>query len=377
MSNSKFNLAVYAFLFVSLFSINALSQSNQHRIANPAPTPNADDTVRVTTEEIQINVFAQNEFAHFDPTLTSEDLMVVEDGSPHALSSLRRVPASVLIVLDTGGEMRVAKSLQITQQVAANLVRSLEPNDAISILQYHDKAEILSEWTNKEQALETVAAKLNFGRRSRFVEAMELATRLLNAREPQNRHLVLIADGVDNNADKQARDEVLRKIIAANVSVHVLSYTGMEIKGQSQRSIFGKGAARAPRRTDDINKASLPQPTQDLLNMPRLGTINLDREMLRRARKQQTDLLASENQLSALAKDSGGVFYLPENAEQMIGQAKTIAETIDSQYVATYIPRRALSDSKPGEVREIGVVARRVGLQLQARRKFVVPAEGK
>lgn len=359
-----------AFL-ITAFSVIGFSQT-------PKPTPpieTDEKPTRVTTEEIRLNIVARNEFDHFDPTVVAEDLMVVEDRVPHKIESLRRVPASVMLILDMGGEMRTAKNLKTTQAAAASLIRSLSDEDRIAVIQYSDRAQVLSEWETKDEAIEAVAKKLAFGRRSVFVEALKTAAKMLDSREAQNRHLVLITDGLDSLAKKEERETAIKKLLEANVSVHVLSYTRMEQKGNASRSVMIKGGEkRIPKRTDEAHKASLPQPIQDLMNMPRIGmTINTDREMLKKAREQQQNLRNSETQLNDLAIKTGGTIVFPESDENLIEQGKEIAKLIDSVYVATYIPKRPLEASPPGETREIGVVSRRVGLKVEARRIFVVP----
>jgi len=360
-----------AAFIVLAFALSLAAQTPPQ--ASPTP-PDDDEPVRVTVEEIRLNVMARNEFDHFDPTLIPDDLMVVEDKIPHSVVSVRRLPAKVLLVLDMGGEMRAAKNLSTTQAAAANIVNSLDAEDSIAVLQYSDKPEILSEWSNKEAALETIARKLSFGRRSSFVAAMNLAAQFLNRGDLQNRHLVLVTDGLDGAADKKDHAAAVQKLLGANVSVHVLSYTGVELQKAVKRSLISGADGRVPVRTDSTHKASLPQPTQDLMNMPRIGmTINTDREMIRHARKHQESLRESQRQLNELAAQTGGAFISPESNEQLIAKGKEIAEAIDSNYVATYIPKRPLADSKPGETREVGIVSRRVGLRVQARRVFIVP----
>lgn len=357
-------------------SICAFAQANQHKV-NPPKSQQDDDAERVTTEEIKLNISARNEFGHFDPSLGLQDLMVVEDRVPHKIESLRRVPARVLVVLDTGGEMRLAKNLKTTRQAAINLVEALNKENSLAVMQYNDKPEILVEWTtDKNQILQAIVSKTNFGRRSRFVEAMNLAARFLQNRPNENRHLVLITDGTDSTSNKNERETAIKNLLAANISVHVLSYTALETGEMKETGgIFQKGEGRIPKRTDEGHKASLPQPIQDMMNMPRLGSINTDTAMLR-ARKQRRDALKqSEEQLKTLSNETGGEIYLPATLDEMQEEAKAVAAAIDSQYVLTYIPKRALANSEVGEVREIGVVPRRVGLIIQARRKFVVPAK--
>lgn len=361
--------------FWTTFLVFALSAGIYSQTTTPTPIVDDEKPTRVTTEEIRLNIVARNEFDHFDPTLVTDDLMIVEDRVPHKIESIRRVPASVMLVLDMGGEMRTAKNLRTTQAAAANLIRTLSGEDRIAVIQYSDQAQVLSEWETKDEAVEAVAKKLAFGRRSRFVEALKMAAKMLDSREAQNRHLVLISDGLDSLAKKEERDRAFQKLLEQNVSIHVLSYTLMEQKGNASRSVMVKGGEkRIPKRTDEAHKASLPGPVQDLMNLPRIGmTINTDREMLKKAREQGENLRNSEAQLNDLAAKTGGTIVFPESDEKLIEQSKEIARLIDSVYVATYIPKRSLEASTPGETREIGVVSRRVGLRVEARRVFIVP----
>jgi len=77
--------------------------------------------------------------------------------------------------------------------------------------------------------------------------------------------------------------------------------------------------------------------------------------------------------LEDVAQETGGKMLLPLNSEQMIAQAGEVAQAIGSEYVVTYRPKRPLAEAPPGEYRKLEVASRRVGLNLQARRGYVVP----
>ncbi len=80
--------------------------------------------------------------------------------------------------MDTGGEMRQAKSLNQTRATAKGLIGALKAEDSVAIMQYNDKTEIIAEWTSdKATALKILDTKANFGRRSVFVNALEMATK--------------------------------------------------------------------------------------------------------------------------------------------------------------------------------------------------------
>jgi hypothetical protein len=101
---------------------------------------------------------------------------------------------------------------------------------------------------------------------------------------------------------------------------------------------------------------------------------DIDPERQQQVRAYEAAMRVSEKQLTDLTAETGGRIWLPESFEEMIDDGSQAAKLIDSQYVVSYKPRRALAASKPGEVRVIDVASRRVGLSLVSRRLYVVPA---
>src|SRR3954452_12445049 len=63
----------------------------------------AQDTIRISVEEVRIPILAQDQYGHFYPAVEPADVMVRENGVLQRITSLYRVPASVVLVLDTGG----------------------------------------------------------------------------------------------------------------------------------------------------------------------------------------------------------------------------------------------------------------------------------
>jgi len=151
----------------------AFAQSGAAR-PKTAPTPN-DDQVQVFTEEIRLNISALDPAGKFATDVKKEDLVINEDGRIHQADSIRRVPANVLIILDTGGEERRIKGLNATRQVAKSMVDSLNAEDSVALMEFNDKADILAEWTSDKARLQEVLdKKLGFGHRARLIEALEL-----------------------------------------------------------------------------------------------------------------------------------------------------------------------------------------------------------
>lgn len=365
-------------LFLLVLTAFANAQSGRN-FPTPTPTPKTDDeTEKVFTEEVKLNVIAFDEEGKFFNGVKAEDLVITENNTLHQASSIRRIPANVLIVMDTGGEMRQKKSLQLTRNAALSVVNALKEGDQIAILQYADKAEILAEWTSdKAQIVEAIKKKSNFGKRSAFVGALTLAEDFLRKNPLDNKHIVLISDGTDNFSSTEEKASAMRKLLATDINVHVISYTKMETTDITPRTKMISNSP-PPRAIPPEIAATLPNGARDAATAPKVGpTINLDRAMLKKLKQRKDDLETSEKALQTLAENTNGEFILPENSDEMLEKGALVARMIDSSYVVTYVPKRALSESERGEERDIVVTSRRDGLLVEAKRKLIVkPQDG-
>ncbi len=343
---------------------------------DPAPTPFDDETpVKVVTEEIKLNVSAFDRFGEFVSGVAEDDLVIMEDGRLHQPVSVRRIPANVLIMLDTGGEFRQVKNISRTRDIALQLVRELDPRNSIAVLEYSDKARILTDWTsNKQKVSDDLIRKLIFGRRSMFSDALNLAARYLSNSELENRHLVIVSDGTDSYWSDERRAAELRTLLGTNINVHVISYTSLEREEVKERAeLFRKGGPK--KALPEEVAQTLPNGVRDVATTPNSVSVVTDAEFIKTIKEREEALEKAEGFLLKLADDTSGMFILPETPDEMIEKAALIAEVIDSNYVVTYIPKRPLSESKPGEVRVIEVSSKKPGLRVIAKRRLAIGPE--
>lgn len=360
------------FLFTLTLAVlltgSVLAQSGRIK---PSPTPTPEETVKIETEEIKINVLAYDEDGKFFNNVNSEDLVITENNILHQATSLRRLPASVAIVMDTGGQLRWVKSLDLTRKTAAALVNSLKPEDQIALIQYSDNAEVVSEWTTDREAVFSAIGQTKFGSRSAFFDALRLASEMLTRKEIDNRHLVLITDGTDSSSNSLERINALRELLSTDINVHVISYTTLEINDIEPRT---KGISKTPppKAMPDMVSDQLPNGVRQASQMPKVGpTINLDRKHIETMKRRKADLQSAEEALLQLTADTNGTMVIPKTLEDMLLQTAVVARIIDGSYVLTYTPK--LSFAEMPDDRLITVTSRRPGLVVEARRKLVVP----
>jgi VWFA-related protein len=361
-----------------LFAIAAAQTSNQQsQTPKPSPSPTPEDSVKVFTEEVRLPITALDSYGHYDPTLGLEDILVLEDGVAQQLRSVTHVPANVLFVLDTGGELSglggMSKSTSLTRQVATELVAKLQQGSWIAVMQSGNAAEMLQSWTrDKPTVYKTLKNKLISAKRSRISEAIASASQQLRDRPEGSRHVVLITDGVDSPGVKVDREDAVRKLIAARATVHIISYTEFVQQKSPKKDAVVSGGPRPP--SSDPIRATDPTQPPGTTRSPVYGiSIRFDPAMRRQRKAYEAEVRKSQQVLKNVADETGGKLMLPLNSDEMLAQAGEVARAIGAEYVVTYRPKRPLSDASPGEYRRIEVASRRVGLSLHARRGYVVP----
>ncbi|HEX3185622.1 MAG TPA: VWA domain-containing protein [Pyrinomonadaceae bacterium] len=363
-----------ALLVIAGFAAITAAQTPQPAPA-PLPTP---ETIRVFTEEVRLPVTALDAYGHYDPTLVLDDILVLEDGVAQQLRSVTHIPANVLFILDTGGELSglggMSKSTGLTRQVASELVAKLQPGSWMAVMQSGNTTEMVQQWTkDKPTVLKTLKNKLISSKRSRISEAIASASQQLKDRPEGSRHVVLITDGVDSPGVKVNREDAVKNLIAARATVHIISYTEFVQQKSDKKDSGVVATGRRPASSDPIT-ATDPTLAPGQTRSPSFGIgIRFDPAMRRQRKAYEAEVKKSERVLKSVAEETGGKIMLPLNRDEMLAQANEVARAIGAEYVVTYRPIRPLAEAAAGEYRRIQVASRRVGLSLQARRGYVVP----
>ncbi|HEX8246972.1 MAG TPA: VWA domain-containing protein [Pyrinomonadaceae bacterium] len=371
------------FWIAALIILSSFPGLSQEPAPAPAPTPPPEEPIKILTEEVRLNVTAQTVKGKFVPTLKPDDLLIVESGAPQKIESMKKLPASVLLLLDTGGNLNFAKTLNMSRLTAKLLVEKISPGNTLGVMQSYDKIETVSGWTeNRESVQSDLDKKLFSGNRSRFSDAVNAAVEMFKTRPSENRHLVFIGDGLDSLAGENERQKALENLLAANITVHVIAYNKMEAKRakpMTRRIQIGEEieTPRLPEYQLEIIIQGLPTNMRDgfrrMAKAERLFIVRLDNGKLKLAKQKLEQWNKSETQLQTVAEDTGGMFQAPEELETMWTFAQEIAQAIDSQYVVTYIPTKSFAESgsSGGEARKIRVSTHCDGVIIRSRQKIV------
>lgn len=359
-------------------------------VASPqsTPLPQQQERIKIYTEEVILPVVATDSSGRFDPTVELNDLLVLEDGEPQTIRSVRRTPASVLLLLDTGGFRNPAMRTNATRDLAVRLISQLRAGDQVAAFQFGGKVELIQTWTSDQSvAIHSLKTKLSSGRNGRFQNAMAAASVQLTSAPPGNRHIVLVTDGGESLLDKDDLAAGMKQLYTTQATVHVISYTLLGRKAISALHPKIPVIPIAVRRKNKLDTAVAPIfPNADqklaeelkhksILRIILEGSypagLNLDFPMWRHSRDQMKTLRQNELLLGWVAEETGGDIILPASEDELSTLTDDLAREIDSQYIVTYRPKSGVLKSE-ADIRRVEVVSRRVGLHVRSRRSYVV-----
>jgi VWFA-related protein len=371
--------------FLTYFAVALLvaaAASSRAQSPTPSPTPPQTETedqqsVKVFTEEVRLPVAATDAGGHYD-SLEIDDVLVLEDGEPQTIRSVRHIPVNVVFVLDTGGGDNIglggmSKKTSTTRDVALRILSLLQRGDQFAVVQSADRADLLQSWTGeKDQVARILKSKLFAGKRSRIFEAMSRAAQVLADRPEGTRHIVLITDGIETPGGKVDLNDALKLTAEARATVHIISYTTF-VRQKNDKQPSSVTTGQRPASENPITATDPTQPPGSTRS-PSFGvSIRFDPAMRRKRKAYENETLNSEKWLADLAAETGGTIFLPVSSEEMMGQAEKVAREIGAEYIVTYRPKKPLATAAPGEYRRVEVASRRVGLYLRSRRGYFVP----
>ena len=377
--NSRCLILRAMFFIAVLCCASFCAAQNKSPSPSPSPTPpigESPDKVKVFTEEVIIPVSAYDDSGHLSVALEPQAIMVFEDDVRQTVRSIRRVPANVLLLLDTGGPLNPAMSVSTTKEIATRLISTLRTGDHVAAIQFGNHLESISDWTTeRDQLIRAINTKLISGDRPQLVKALFAAAERLQEVPAGTRHLVLITDGVDTSGETAALTRAIKQLLDRNVTIHVIGYGALGRKKIDKEHPLVKITNKKRRNAGEI-AADLMDPAgaarREIERRKKIYLIlDTDFAMRKKHNAYEQATKQSELWLKSLAEETGGLAFIPQHLEEMTARADEIAKEIDSQYVVTYTPKRPLAEATVEEYRRLNVVSGIIGLHVRARRGYV------
>ena len=161
-------------------------------------------TLHAASELVVLNVGVQDSHGLNIKGLTAEDFKIFEDGHPQTIKQFAAEdrPVTLGIVVDASGSMRTRQPEVVTAALA--FVRASNPQDETFVVNFNDRAfEGLPPsmtFSNNPQQLRAALLGPKAAGRTALYDALTLAADHLAKGKWENKALLLISDGGDNNS---------------------------------------------------------------------------------------------------------------------------------------------------------------------------------
>ncbi len=292
----------------------------------------------------------------------------------------------MLVLVDTGAALTFVKSSETARLTAKLIIGSLPEGTSFSVAQYSERTETVADWTeNQADTFSRIDNSIKLGRRSMLTDAFATATKVFASRPFENRHLILVTDGLDGSKAIDSKSAELRKLAAANIVLHVVSYAGIEQAGAETAGKIVKFNTKPSRPRippfileDMLRGMSLPREirieVEAFLRAQNEGIqfiiIDLDRERKRMLNGRRDEWKKAEEQITVIAAETGGSVSKSADLAELWAGAAEIARAIGMHYSLIYSPTVSGSDeSKP---RSVMVKSAIEGINVRTRRWVVL-----
>lgn len=189
---------------------------------------------RASVEMVSMAAVVRNRQGRVVPALSREDFEVRDAGALRPIIDLRAevsAPASVALLVDSSGSMRVGNTMDSARLVAAAILDSMdEKRDEAALLTFDSRLLELQPFTRDFEPIRMRLEDLDaFGKTSLY-DAIAQTSRLVAPRARHRRALIVLTDGADTNSHMMP-SEVSAIASSIDVPVYVFSLDGTSTVG--------------------------------------------------------------------------------------------------------------------------------------------------
>ena len=311
--------------------------------AAPRAHAQDDDTVRVESSLVLLNVGVADRHGRAVTDLGRGDFVVYEDGVRQNITSFEptSAPFSLVILLDTSGS---TLSFRTTlKQAAVRFVDALAPDDRIAVVSFNEKAKTLQSFTTNRKKVGFAIRELAEGRgQTSLFKGIRHALAALAGEGSRRKAVVVITDGKDSELERSDR------------AAATTSGTG------AQPVAAPKPESSAPLR------AALDMADRQGVTVYPLALPSGDLRLVHDPTPQQVAVYtAARARLQELANRTGGRLHVINRLEEMGRLYAEVAADMRTLYTITYQP--AGERKRAGAWRAINIEVSRAELIARTR----------
>jgi VWFA-related protein len=193
--------------------------------------------------------------------LERENFRVVEDRVDQTISTFltEDAPVSVGFLFDTSGSMRW--KMNKAAEAAAEFFRTANPEDEFFLVEFNDKARLISPFTRDCEALYQQIAHVRAVGRTTLFDAIALGLAEMKKAKYVRKALVILSDGGDNWSRRSAR-EIRTALAESDVQVYAMGIFDEDLSKRHPEE-----ERNGPRLLDELTKLTggwhYPVPTLD------------------------------------------------------------------------------------------------------------------
>jgi Ca-activated chloride channel homolog len=278
-----------------------------------------DDPVRLSANLVVVNVSVADANGQYSHGLSINDFALLEDNERQSLSAFaaEEAPFAAAILIDMSGSMEYKFGL--VRGAAASFVERIRDNDQVAVYGFNNKVRQFQDFTNlrdiSDYIWEAEAKDM-----TRLYDCMDEAINALQVRPEKRKAIVLITDGCDTTSSKASLASVMKKALAAGITIHTVDLI-------EDNQLMGSGAVAIA---------------------------------LRRGR----------GDMKEFSNQSGGRYVHSPQGEKIDEAFTNIIEDLRNQYTIAYYSTNTKRD---GRWRKIQVGVSRAGATVRARRGYWGP----
>lgn len=292
-----------------------------------------EDTFRIETRLVNLNVKALDRAGQPITNLKPEDFTIYEDGIKQEVSHFKPVnaPVSLILLLDLSGSTQKKRKAMI--EAAHRFIDTLPAGDKISVVAFTRTYRPLTDFTTDKVQLKAAVNKINkIGGGTAFYDATWKALDQLRELGEARKAIVVLTDGEDESlvSDRETThtyDDLLGRASEEDVTIYPIYFSPQQHSINRIGVLFGNGSLMGG---NDRGKG---------------------------ARKQ----------LEQLADQTGGEIFSAQREEDLQSAYKLVANELHTLYSLAYSPDKPKHD---GQFRKVNVKLTREGSVAKTRRGY-------
>lgn len=298
----------------------------------PFEVRSREDTLRIETRLVNLNVKALDRSGKPITNLKQEDFSIYEDGVKQDLTHFKPVdaPVNLILLLDLSGSTQKKRKAMI--EAAHRFIDSLPAGDKVSVVAFTRTYRPLTDFTSDKIALKAAVNKINkIGGGTAFYDATWKALDQLRELSDSRKAIVVLTDGEDESliSDRETvhtYDELMSRASEEDVTIYPIYFSPQQQAINKVGILFGNGSL-------------------------------FGNERGKTARKQLEDL----------AEQTGGEIFSAQREEDLESAYKLVASELHTLYSLAYSPDKLRHD---GQFRKIGIKLNRVEAVAKTRKGY-------